>query len=138
MHTEKAIYAAIKKAKANAYISKSETNIELRKCINFVTNNTTTFYSSIENIFLSDEEYIHYQHVQDGLNILTNTEKKVLKLILKGKNSSEIVDLLFITTKSLNNYRYRICKKLDLPPVNNSLKDWVYLNQTSLKIFFDI
>ncbi len=40
-------------------------------------------------------------------------------------SSKEIAELLFVSPKSVENYRSRICKKLMLDARNNSLLIWV-------------
>jgi DNA-binding CsgD family transcriptional regulator len=44
-------------------------------------------------------------------------------------SSKEIANLLFVSPKSVENYRSRICKKLNLDARNNSLILWVMENK---------
>lgn len=136
MHNESTIITAIEKAGANGYILKDDSNIELEKCLNHVLN-IQTFYTPIINKFIDESDYKEYERLRYKLNLLTNTEQKVIKLILEGKTSEEIIELLFVTIKSLHNYRGRICKKLELPRKNNSLNYWIFMNKLPLKIFFE-
>jgi len=48
-----------------------------------------------------------------------------LKLVSQKLSSKEIADLMFVSVKSVENYRSRICKKLQLDARNNSLLLWV-------------
>jgi DNA-binding NarL/FixJ family response regulator len=50
-------------------------------------------------------------------------------LVGQNYSSKEIAELLFISVKSVDNYRSRICKKLDLPPTKNTLLRWVLDNK---------
>jgi DNA-binding CsgD family transcriptional regulator len=49
--------------------------------------------------------------------------------------SKEIAEQLFITPKSVENYRSRICKKLGLETGSNALLYWVYENKELLNLF---
>lgn len=48
---------------------------------------------------------------------LTPREKDILKLILEGKTSREIVSILFLSIYTVKNYRTRIFQKLDVKNV---------------------
>jgi DNA-binding NarL/FixJ family response regulator len=51
---------------------------------------------------------------QPGLESLTATERRVLKLIAEYKTSKEIAGLLFISIRTVEHHRANICEKLDL------------------------
>ena len=55
------------------------------------------------------------------LKELTSTKLKTLKLIYENYTSKEIAELLFITTKSVDNNKSRISKKLELDQITNNL-----------------
>jgi len=135
MHTEKIIYGAVKKANANGYITKGDSNEQIAKCLD-VIQKTGIFYSPLSKQFTSESEALEFEKIIDQLNDLTNTERKVLNLVLSSKTSEEIADILFVSTKSVNNYRNRVCRKLDLPPKNNALNIWLLKNQSALKVFY--
>ena len=73
------------------------------------------------------------QEIVDKLGQLTQVELKTLKLVSQKYTSKEISDLLFISVKSVENYRSRICKKLELDARNNSLLLWVMENKSYLE-----
>lgn len=135
MHTEKIMYGAVKKAKANGFITKGDANDKIAECIDYIKD-TGLFYSSLNDQFSSKGEAAEFGKIIDQLNDMTNTEKKVLKLVLEAKSSEEIADILFVSKKSVNNYRNRVCRKLNLPNENNSLNRWLAENQSALKVFF--
>ena len=56
------------------------------------------------------------------LESLTETERKVLKLIAEGKTTSEIADLLFISLKTVDNHRMHISQKLNLRGTHSLVK----------------
>jgi DNA-binding CsgD family transcriptional regulator len=76
-----------------------------------------------------DEQDTGKLQVAELLNTLTRTELKTLQLVSQKLSSKEIADLLFVSVKSVENYRSRICKKLNLDARNNSLLLWVLDNK---------
>jgi DNA-binding NarL/FixJ family response regulator len=72
------------------------------------------------------------------LSNLTQAELKTLKLVSNNKSSKEIAELLFVSVKTIENYRSRICKKLELDPRNNSLLLWVMENKDILNSIRDL
>jgi len=70
--------------------------------------------------------------IRELLHSLTQAELKTLKLVSQNRASKEIAELLFVSVKTVENYRSRICKKLELDPRNNSLLLWVSENRELL------
>src|SRR5262249_10779254 len=59
---------------------------------------------------------------QPGLETLTATERRILKLIADYKTSKEIAGILFISTRTVEHHRANICEKLDLKGSHALLK----------------
>jgi len=57
-----------------------------------------------------------------SLDSLTPAERRILKLIAEDRTSKEIADLLGISTKTVENHRHNICKKLDIYGSHSLLK----------------
>lgn len=57
-----------------------------------------------------------------GLNNLTPTERRILKLIAGNKTSREIASELFISIRTVENHRANICAKLELHGAHALLK----------------
>ncbi|MBA3632062.1 MAG: response regulator transcription factor [Acidobacteria bacterium] len=57
-----------------------------------------------------------------GLQTLTPTENRILRLIAEKKTSKEIADGLFVSPRTVDNHRANICQKLDLRGGNALLK----------------
>lgn len=116
---------------AKGYLVKDNTSEELVDCINFVLEGKSYVAKSIrEQQQLYDNTDMNKLHIAELLNTLTRTELKTLKLVAQKLSSKEIADLLFVSVKSVENYRSRICKKLNLDARNNSLILWVMDNKT--------
>jgi len=86
------------------------------------------------------EPYYHDVHSEDKkkqdliflIRSLSQAELKTLKLVSQNHTTKEIADRLFLSEKTIENYRSRICQKLGLPPRNNSLMLWVSENRELL------
>lgn len=57
-----------------------------------------------------------------GIDTLSDTERKVLRLIAESKTSKEIAEELFLGQKTVENYRYKMCEKLGLSGAYSLLK----------------
>ncbi len=113
---------------AKGYLVKDNTSEELVDCINYVLADKSYIAKSIrehQSVFEGND-----LQIAELLNSLTRTEIKTLKLVAQKLSSKEIADLLFVSVKSVENYRSRICKKLNLDARNNSLLLWVLDNKT--------
>ena len=115
---------------ARGYLVKDNTSEELVDCINYVLAGKTYIAKSIrDQEQIVDEQDTGRLQVSELLNSLTRTELKTLQLVSQKLSSKEIADLLFVSVKSVENYRSRICKKLNLDARNNSLLLWVLDNK---------
>ena len=114
---------------ARGYLIKDNTSEEIVECINWVLDGKTYLPLILRNQFDKREPDPRMELITDEINSLTPTELKVLKLVSKKYSSKEIANLLFVSPKSVENYRSRICKKLNLDARNNSLILWVMENK---------
>jgi DNA-binding NarL/FixJ family response regulator len=115
---------------AKGYLVKDNTSEELVDCISYVLDGKTYIAKSIrEQQQLYDGQDQDDLHIAEMLGSLTRTELKTLKLVSQKLSSKEIADLLFVSVKSVENYRSRICKKLNLDARNNSLLMWIVDNK---------
>lgn len=115
---------------AHGYLIKDNTADELVTCIDTI---------------LKGERYIT-RELKTGTNeafapqfelmrTLSPVELKTLQLVNEHYPSKEIADLLFVSVKSVENYRSRICKKLKLDPANNALLKWVNEHSDAISAF---
>jgi two-component system, NarL family, response regulator DegU len=59
---------------------------------------------------------------QSGLDLLTETERRILELIAEQKTSKQIAAELFISPRTVDNHRANICEKLQIHGSNALLK----------------
>jgi DNA-binding NarL/FixJ family response regulator len=56
------------------------------------------------------------------LDLLSYREREVLQGVMEGKTSSEIAKILFLSPKTVETYRSRVMKKLDVPDLPSLIK----------------
>ena len=119
---------------AKGYLVKDNTADELVACVQSILAGKSYLAKEIRE--LNQQPMSHDSRelqIAQLLETLTPTEMKVLKLVSKKHSSKEIAELLFVSAKSVENYRSRICKKLNLDARNNSLLMWVMENKRILE-----
>lgn len=125
MFKEKEIYRKAVLNGATGYVLKDHSADEIVECIRQVLSGKRYLSAFFEGDFDADAETDRQkQHIRDLLDGLTQAEVKTLKLVNQRLTSKEISGLLFVSEKTVENYRSRICKKLGLEPRNNSLLLW--------------
>jgi DNA-binding NarL/FixJ family response regulator len=116
---------------AHGYLVKDNTSEEMVDCIQTILEGRSYIAKSIrESQPQVDSDDLTKTQIAELLQTLTRTELKTLKLVSQKLSSKEIADLLFVSAKSVENYRSRICKKLNLDARNNSLLLWVVDNKS--------
>lgn len=133
MYQEKEMIKNAMLSGAMGYILKDNAINEIMDCIKSVANNKTYIGAAMQPYHheLTSEDK-KKQRLIDSLKALSQAELKTLKLVSQNKTSKEIAELLFLSEKTIENYRSRICQKLELPPRNNSLVIWINENKALL------
>lgn len=70
----------------------------------------------------------------EALKLLSRRESEVLEKVAEDKTNREIAEELYLSVRTIENTRARICKKLDLKG-RGSLKKWIttYYNEINEK-----
>ena len=125
--------AQAKRHGAAAYVLKEHSGAAL-------TNVISTVLQGNDFVFVGhgEGENKQPQQIEDNellvkLNSLTTAEWNTLNLVAQNKTSKEIGEMLFVSTKSVENYRSRICKKLELDAKNNSLLTWALAHKVIIQ-----
>lgn len=112
-----------KEFNVNAYLTKntsvemlSETITRISMTNSFICTNWFALQFDLEKEF--------NLNILDNIKRLTPREKKVLRFLLENPNMTKTSEKLMITEKSLNNYKYRITKKLDING-DTKFNEWV-------------
>ncbi len=105
------------KAGVWGFMLKKSAGIEIIKAIREVKRGHHYFGRGIEDLWTMDmlEE-------QDPYDSLSPREKQILKMVVDGKTSREVAEILFISPKSVETYRSRLMKKLSIDNVAGLVK----------------
>ncbi len=126
LHKEREIFEQAKELNIFGYILKEFALEEIEMCLENVLKDERYFSPNIS-------ENLKQSNLDDSLlNILTPSEKKILKLIGKDKTNKEIASLLFISYRTVEKHRSNIINKLELEPKTNSLLIWAKENHEKL------
>ena len=134
LHDNPQILHRAAKLKADGFLLKESSTEEIIICINVVLTGQQFTNKKIREILIDSNKRKKEIELNKGLQELTKTEKKVLQLVAESFSSKEIALRLFVTPKSVKNYRHRISRKLNLDPKNNSLSNWAIENKEIIKI----
>jgi len=133
MYREKEMIRKAMLAGASGYLLKDNAVDEILDCINQVQNNEKYIGTALLPYYNKiNEDDRKKTEVLESIKLLSQAELKTLKLVSQNKTSKEIAELLFLSEKTVENYRSRICAKIGLPPRNNSLVLWVNENKDLL------
>ena len=118
MHDSEEYVVQSIQAGADGYLLKGSSKDEFLKALHKVAGGGKYFSGDVSAILLNNFTNGHpLQSVskpkEDPFN-LTNREKQVLKLILKGKSSKEIGEDLSISKRTAEVHRFNLMKKLDV------------------------
>lgn len=133
MYSEKEMIKNAMLSGASGYILKDNAVDEIIECIQSVHAGEKYIGAAMaqhHNEFSKEDK--KKQSLVERLKTLSQAELKTLKLVSQNKTSKEISELLFLSEKTIENYRSRICQKLELPPRNNSLVIWISENKELL------
>lgn len=109
------------------YILKDSAITDILKCIEAVSEDNFYLSPQVSHFLLS----MNIKEKHAGKEDLTQSEKRILKLIGQGKSSKEIAEELFISIKTVENHRSNICKKLNITGNSALLKYALKLNSTT-------
>jgi DNA-binding NarL/FixJ family response regulator len=125
MYTDAEMLRKSMSSGAAGYLVKDETTDELVSCIETIIKGKKYVASKLRSSPDIQLKIRENEAILERLGKLTQTELKTIKLVSEKYSSKEIAELLFVSPKSVENYRSRICKKLELDAKNNALLLWV-------------
>lgn len=134
MYKDTTIFHTAMELGADGFLLKDNTAEEIIECLERINRGQKYVSQQLGDY---QNEYQEYSKKKRRLKLLidelTQTERRTLKLVSENYSSKEIADILFVTPKSVENYRSRICKKLGLETGNNALVKWTLDNKEFLK-----
>ena len=132
MHKEEAVFNKVMDLGARGYVIKESAVQDILESINAVVNDEYYISPSLSQYLLkrrTKAETLFHEH--PGLGDLSDSERKILKLISENRSSKDIADQLFISIRTVENHRMNICNKLRLHGSNGLLK-FAIENKSSL------
>jgi DNA-binding NarL/FixJ family response regulator len=132
MYKDKQVFNAAVDAGVAGYVLKENAETELLACIRSVAQGQSFFSPSLSSLLL-DRGALSAQlrRQKPGLEGLTPTERKIIKLIAEDKTSKEIAETLGISPRTVDNHRTNMGEKLGISGTNCILK-FAYDNKSKL------
>jgi two-component system response regulator NreC len=115
MHTREQYIRQALREGASGYLLKESTQEELANAIRTVHKGGVALSPSISRFVLN--EYVRQADPKkevDSLELLTDRERQVLRLIAEGKTNKEVAKCLSISKSTVNIHRTNIMQKLDI------------------------
>ena len=114
MHKRKEYLYHSLSAGAKGYLLKDDTDTELLAAIETIRQGGVYLSSLLSEELTSDFVKVCSGAVTLPQENLTVRERQILKLVAEGKTSEEIASLLFISSRTVQNHRANLMKKLNL------------------------
>lgn len=123
MHSSKEhIYQALK-AGLRGFLRKESAGVEVVEAIRSVSRGERYLSGDVTEAVIDD--YVHRREGgggQNPLQQLSAREREVMSLVVSGKTTQEIADVLHLAPSTVSTYRSRLMKKLDVETVPGLVK----------------
>jgi DNA-binding NarL/FixJ family response regulator len=113
MHKDEAIFNAALDADVKGFVIKDSAATDIIVCIKAVAKGRRFFSHALSDFLLNRRE-----RQASPLELLTVSERRVLRLIANAKTTKEIAEELFISPRTVDHHRANISSKLDLKGKN--------------------
>lgn len=110
-------------AGARGYLLKESAGQEVVKAVRDVQDGRYYLSEKISSTVI--EDYVRLQEGEENLGLwdeLSPREREVLQLVVEGKTSAAIAETLHLSRKTVETYRSRVMKKLDIHDVPGLVK----------------
>ncbi len=102
------------KAGVKGYFTRNVSEDELNDLLLTVASGRQAFSKSVSQLMIGKYTDLAKRIQTTNKNGITKREREILKLIVDGYTSSEIANLLYISTRTVETHRSNIMNKLDL------------------------
>jgi len=106
----------------NGYINKDNVAEELIPALSRVAAGGTYLGTEISNYLAQTMQDSKKKEVPKGIEILNAREQDVLRLVAEGKTAKEIAEIMFLSRRTVENYKNSILKKLNLHKTSELIK----------------
>ena len=111
------------KAGAQGYLLKESTGLELIDAVRAVFAGHRYMSQKISDILIDD--YVDHPDeslTEAPLECLSPREREIIQLVVEGKTSLEIANLIFLSPKTVETYRSRLMQKLGIKNLPDLIK----------------
>lgn len=123
MYRDEDLFNAALDIGVKGYVLKENAGGEVVSALLKVADGETFYSPALATIGRSREARVKSLLLsKPSLDTLTTAEQRVLKLIAEDRTSKEIAEILKISTKTVENHRHNICKKLNIYGSHSLLK----------------
>jgi len=113
MHPDVTYAAEALRAGGSAYVLKSSAGVEIREAVREVLSGRTYVTPSINEALVQAQ--IERPGRQDGVRFkLTPRQREVLQLIVEGRSSKEMAEVLHLSPRTIEFHKYRLMRELGL------------------------
>lgn len=117
------VYKA-KELNVHGYIVKDDALRSIDQCIDSVLKGHRFYSKPLEKLDMDEAE-----DISSRINLLSATERKILRLVSQQKSTKNISEELFISTRTVEKHRSNIVAKLDLKGRAHELLEWAIKNK---------
>jgi DNA-binding NarL/FixJ family response regulator len=115
MHKEEDIFTRAMDLGVRGFVSKENAATEIAEGIRTVMSGKFYVCSMFSHFLVHrGGQSLTNSKQTTGIDLLTPTEHRVLKLIAENKSSKQVADELMISYKTVENHRTNICSKLNI------------------------
>lgn len=120
MHsTPEHIFRALQ-AGARGYLLKESAGEEVIAAVRAVYNGQRYLSQKIADTMIDD--YLEQRQAANLLESLSGREREILQLIVEGKSSAQVAQILSLSTKTVESYRSRLMQKLNIADLPTLVK----------------
>lgn len=123
MYDDEAHFDLAMEAGVMGYLLKDSAAADIMDCIDSVLSGKSYISPALSfHLMKRSSKSLKGLEKKIGIDVLTNSERRILKLISESKTTKEIADQLFVSVKTVSAHRSNMCLKLGLHGTNSLLK----------------
>jgi two-component system, NarL family, invasion response regulator UvrY len=126
MHSQPVYVKKMMKLGAKGYLTKNSPVTEMVEAINVVSRGGLYLCNEIKNLL--SEQVLYGDPDKVDINVLSEREIQILRILKQGLSSKEIAAELQISTRTVEVHRHHILKKLKM---KNTVSAITYFNSTN-------
>lgn len=130
MYKEDRFFNAALDAGAKGYVLKDSAISEIISAIRHAARGENFISPTLSTLLVKRLTRAEHQQ-KSALDALTESERRILKMVAGAKNNQQIADELFISIRTVENHRSNICRKLDLEG-KNALLTYALTNKSQI------